>query len=258
MSLLDFGPIYTNTGAILQIEYATKCAENGSTVIGINTKYGLVICVEKPRDSPLYNIKEEKRIQKFRSNILLVGTGLLHDLEPVKAVTSKRLWISENYRYKISANEIKMTFSQAAHDFTSFYGLRPIGCNFMFGHSEQRVQIDGESSCKINNKMNNQIKTRLFVTDCASVTKEVRAYAIGKGTARAKTELEKLNSGFYGMSLLDAIDHSIRIMYKCFDPLKDNPFYLEIAVLTDKTREVDEDLVTEIAEKYKDLNMDDE
>lgn len=258
MSLLDFGPIYTNTGAILQIEYATKCAENGSTVIGINTKHGLVICVEKPKDSPLYNIKEEKRIQKFRSNILLVGTGLLHDLEPVKTRTSDRLWLSENYRYKISANEIKMAFSQAAHDFTIYYGLRPIGCNFMFGHSEKKVKIDGESSCQINKQSDDQIVTRLFVTDCASVTKEVRAYAIGKGTARAKTELEKLNSDFHNMTLLDAIDHSIRIMYKCFDPLKDKPFFLEVAVLTDKIREVEDDLITEIAERYKDLNMDDE
>ncbi|KRH93292.1 20S proteasome, regulatory subunit alpha type PSMA3/PRE10 [Pseudoloma neurophilia] len=259
MSLIDFGPIYTNTGAILQIDYATKCAESGSTVIGINTKYGLIVCVEKPIDSVLYKIKEEKRIKKFRSNVLLVGSGLLHDLEPIETQANQRLGLAEKYRQFISANEIKNAISASVHDFTIYYGVRPVGCHLMFGHSEKIKKMDGESACKIKNQTNqNEIKTRLYVTDCSSLTKEVHAYAIGKGASRAKTELEKLNADFENMKPLDAIDHSIRIMYRCFDPLKDKPFFLEVALMTDKIQEVDDDVVTEISEKYKDLNMDDE
>lgn len=257
MSLLDFGPIYTNTGAILQIEYATKSAENGSTVIGINTQYGLIICVEKPIDSPLYKIDDEKRVHKIKSNIIIAGTGMLHDILPLKDVINNTLEMPLQIRNEISGNDIKKAVSYSASIFTKYYGMRPIGCHIMFGHSEKNIPVDGASSCKIGpDQKTKLIKTRLFVTDCSSLTKEVKAYAIGKGTSRAKTELEKLDIG--SLTLYDAIDQAIRIMYKCFDPLKDKPFLLEVAVLTDKHREVEKSVVEEIAKNYKDLNVDDE
>merc|ERR1711917_29785 len=93
-----------------------------------------------------------------------------------------------------------------------------MGCNILFAC---RDTTNGKTDA-------NRDSLKLFTSNTTSLTKEVVAYAIGKGTNRAKTELEKEINNFATMNLQDATDLAIKIMFKSFDPLKDKEFIFEI------------------------------
>ncbi|EJW05007.1 hypothetical protein EDEG_00887 [Edhazardia aedis USNM 41457] len=65
MVVLDFGPIYTDTGNIVQHEYARKCTSNGRTILAIKYSSGILIATENPIDSILY--KPAESIKKSAS-----------------------------------------------------------------------------------------------------------------------------------------------------------------------------------------------
>jgi len=266
---LDFGPIYTSTGIIHQIEYAKKCANNGSTLIAINTPTGCVFVAEKPRDSKLYDIKEEKRISRLKSNILFGGSGLDHDIIRMKLYASQQFSRIKQARAHVSPNDLKNTVSEIAHIFTTRYGCRPFGCNFLYAHSAHIPDIDGHSTTVINKKTeDSEIKTILFTTDCSGHTRTVNSYAVGKGSNTAITELEKLmassrqsgenDSLYLNFTVEEALDHGIRILHKCFDPLKDKEFDIEVGILAKQYRTIPDDEIERTRQPYLDLNVDDE
>lgn len=238
MVVLDFGPIYTPTGSIAQIDYAQKCANNGSTCIALKNNSGVLIVVEKPVESNLYIVSEDKRIKKLTKNCIIAATGLLSDTIFFNHIVQGDILQEKNYTEHISAGSIKRIISRHASEFTRYYGCRPLGVNILSAVNDTGVFT-------------------LYVTDTSSKTREVYGYAIGKGAARAKTELEKIKIS--ELSYEQMIDNSIRIMYRCFDPLKDKPFELEIGFLgKDGYKEVPREKYAGFIDAYKDLNMDDE
>lgn len=238
MIVLDFGPIYTPTGNIAQIDYAQKSADNGSTCIAMKNNNGVLIAVEKPIDSNLYIISEDKRIKKLTRNCVIAATGLLSDMIFFNNLVQRELVGLQGQMAGLPANTAKKVISMHCSEFTRYYGCRPLGVNML-------------------SAVNDSGRYTLYVTDTSSKTREVRGYAVGKGAARAKTELEKIN--IEELSRKRMIDNAVRILYKCFDPLKDKPFEVEIGIL-DRSgyREVPREEYIEFVEAYKDLNVDDD
>lgn len=239
---LDFGPVYTSAGNIIQLDYATKCAEAGSTIIAMKSTHGLVVAVEKPRESKLVSGVANKRVKKLAPGVYMACTGLMSDaitiFNYVKADVDD---FCEDLDEKVSPSYLKALLSKNVSLFTRYYSFRPIGC-----HIVGALHHHGEY--------------KLLVTDCTSKTSFVRAYAVGKGAMRAKTELEKIDFGALGV--MEMAEHAVRIMYKSYDPLKDKEFDIELCYLSDATNflieEIAESDLGHLVEKYKDYTVDGE
>ncbi|KCZ77699.1 hypothetical protein H311_01285 [Anncaliia algerae PRA109] len=238
-SLLDFGPIYNQTGSISQIEYATKCADNGSTIIAIKSNKGLVIAIEKPKESCLIKNKENKRLVHLSNKIYSCFSGLLTDGQFISAGIKRQIINFVKLNEEISAKAVKGFISEYVSIFTRYFNTRPVGCNFITG-------------------MMNDGNYHILLTDCTSKTHFYKACAIGKGSVRARTELEKNN--YDDMEVIDLAENAVRIMYRCHDPIKDKEFDIELCYMNESTGykmvEANETELNVLIEKYKHLSVD--
>ncbi|KAM0675760.1 putative proteasome subunit alpha type-7 [Gurleya vavrai] len=236
--LLDFGPIYTTTGNIHQIEYAQKCADKGPTCIAIKYKNGIIIAAEKPIDSKLF--KSSQRIKRLCPNAFMTYTGLFTDGDCLFYYTKEDVH-REMARMEepINAGSVLYRINSFLSYFNTMYGCRPLGCSFLTG---------------VENKGNYTI----YSSEPSARSASVYGGAIGKGMQRAKTELEKLD--LTDLSLESAVENCVRILYKSYDPLKDKDFDIEISYLgkesENKIVDVDDETLSKFVEKYKDLSVD--
>ncbi|KAK6090404.1 hypothetical protein P3W45_000501 [Vairimorpha bombi] len=242
MAILDVDSIYTNTGSILQINYAQKAADNGNTCICLKNKRGVVFIAEKPIESNLYLSEKNHRIHKVTDSIYQVASGIETDLIYVNSNLKDNL-IEEKHKNNmdISFECLRNQIVNLVQMFTRYSGVRPLGINIL--------------SCI---KYNNDYK--ILQTDCSGKSLFYKSAVIGKGARIAKTELEKLR--LEEMSIDDLVENGIRILYKSYDPLKDKPFDIEVGVMCDDSNgeflRLKYEQFSGFIEKYKDFSVDGE
>jgi 20S proteasome subunit alpha 7 len=242
MSLLDFSQIYTTTGTISQVSYAQKAADSGNTCIGLKSRHGIVLLAEKPIVSPLYVSESDQRIEKLSSFIHTASSGMVSDAVYVaEHVKSMIMDYKRRFEEDPVHQIVKVYIREAVHPFTRYMNTRVLGANFLTA-----VHKDGEYT--------------LLHTDCTGRTICYKASSIGKGSRRAKTELEKLD--VEGMMVEELVDNGVRILYKTFDPAKDKDFDVEIGVMSSETNGTIRKLAREEVKVYVDrhshLNIDEE
>jgi 20S proteasome subunit alpha 7 len=242
MSLLDFSQIYTTTGTISQVQYAQKAADSGDTCIGLKSKHGVVLLAEKPVVSPLYVHGSGNRIEKLSASIHMAASGMLSDAVYVcENIKSLVMDYKKKFEEDPGHQIVKMYARESVHPFTRFMNTRVIGANFLTA-----VHKEGDY--------------RLLHTDCTGRTVCYKANSIGKGSRRAKTELEKVYAD--GMTIEEMIDNGVRILYKTFDPAKDKDFDIEIGVMSSETNgtmhKLSHEEVRMYTDKYSHLSVDEE
>nr|XP_029119443.1 proteasome subunit alpha type-5 isoform X1 [Elaeis guineensis] len=122
-------------GRLLQIEYAIKATKLGSTAIGLKTKEGVVLAVEKP--SPLLDIDEQ---------IGCAMSGLIADACPL--VEHVRVE-SQNHRFSYGEPMSVVSTAQALCDLAHRFGegnkeymSRPVGVSLLIaGHDENGPKL---------------------------------------------------------------------------------------------------------------------
>lgn len=241
MTELDFGNIYSSNGEIIQLRYAQKRAETGSTVLAMKNSRGAVLIVSKPRLSNLHVQESDHRIRKLAPNAYMSYTGLLTDGMLIYNLVKKAVRdYTANYGTEISAEYLKKIMFDYLYMFTAHMSLRIIGSTFLTITKDQgsyQVML-GEPSGKIS---------------------RWKACATGIGQRRAFTELEKLK--LEEMSIKDMVDQGIKILYKCYDPLNDPVFDVEVGYISDESNgefvRVNREHLEEFMNKYKDLSIDD-
>lgn len=240
MPELDFGNIYSSSGKIIQLRYAQKATDSGSTILAMKSSCGAVLISSKPRTSNLCIQEADQRIKKISSNAYMLYTGILTDGYLIHSLCKRAVRnYKSNYDTEINAEYIKKILSNYLYMFTSHLSLRIVGSSFLTivkDVDDYKILL-GEPSGKVS-KWN--------------------ACAAGAGERRAFTELEKLS--YEGMSISDMLDQGIKILYKCFDPLNDIPFDIEAGYISDDSNgefvRVDGKDTARIAEKYKNISID--
>ncbi|KAG0442175.1 putative proteasome subunit alpha type-7 [Dictyocoela muelleri] len=235
---LDFGPIYTSTGGIAQIEYAQKCADNGNTCICLKTKTGIFIFVERPISKLLIN---SNSIYKLTDKCIVAMSGLLSDTKwPLQEIKETLIYHKKYFGSEIDKEIIKSKFTSITSIFTKTFGLRVLGVNFLLA-------------------LNYKDEYHVLSSDCTSKMRAYKSWAIGKGASRAKTELEKID--LEQLSDKQAIEEGIRIMYLTHDPLKDMPFEVEICSITkdndNQIKWLEKNEFEEFVQKFQELTVDD-
>lgn len=242
MSILDGGPFYTSTGDILQVQYAQKRADSGSTCIALKSRHGVVMLMEKPIENNLYITETDTKILKVTNEIYQMASGIETDLKHINFKIGKDLmeW-KHKHEEPVSPEVYRKYLSHDVYEHTAYNSLRVFGVNILSCIKYEDVY-------------------KILSTDCYGHSVFLKANAVGKGSRIAKTELEKLD--LEDMSVRDLVENGVRILYKAFDPLKDKPFDIEIGLFTNDNdgefvRLKKEDFA-EFVEKYKEFSVDGE
>lgn len=234
---LDVSGRYTDTGNLLQIEYAKKAAGKGNTAIGIKFKGGLLLAVEKQSPSKLVDMSALQCIAGLSRTYAMAYSGLAHDYNVIKyLMTSFCKQTVQQSEKEVMEEAFVDTLRYYLMYFSSYMSFRPVGCEFLVS-----ARSDGEDA--------------LFYADPSGLVAKCQAYAIGSNAQAAKTELEKLD--FSGYTLDDAIQCATRVFHLSRNSMSEGPFEIEMMEISaaNTQRRVDGELIKRYASEYADVSV---
>lgn len=164
--------MFTPDGKLVQVEYAKKTIQHGSTAIGIVCKDGVLIVIDKRNDNKLLASDFTEKIMQIDEHIGVAIAGMMSDGRIL--VERSQLKAQEHrimYDTQIDVKSISKYICEEKQAFTQFAGLRPFGVSLMI------AGIDN--------------KPRLFVTEPMGTFSEYKAAVIGEGEDEVKDKLAK-------------------------------------------------------------------
>lgn len=239
--LIDYGNKYNENGKNMQLEYSKKVFGKSPSCIAVKNDKGVVMAALKPITSKLRVLETQERVHKICENVFLLATG--KDVDITYIVENLKYFAAQYKKMffeNISGEYLKKHLNELLVHFNSNIGLRVLGCECILMVQEKE-------------------KLNLYLAEnCGSVLRQ-KCAVIGSMQRRAKTELEKHE--WNALSLEEMIDRVVMIFYKCFDPLVDKEFELEVGVVANETGQkyvrLEKDVVEKYGERHCDLTVDD-
>ena len=191
----------------------------GGTAIGLRCSDGIVMAVEKPKNSKLLVSGSNRRIFGVDQHVGMAITGTAADgRQLVNRAREESSSYEDTYGHKIVPSVLSNRLALFTHYFTIHGSLRPFGCAGLVATYDEDVNTP-----------------ELYMVEPSGQCLKYFACASGKGAQSARTELEKiLNSrGEGGITCAEAVDEVARILHTIRDPSKDRPFELEMGWLTE-------------------------
>mmetsp|Transcript_10995 Transcript_10995/g.16190 ORF Transcript_10995/g.16190 Transcript_10995/m.16190 type:complete len:234 (+) Transcript_10995:167-868(+) len=192
-SLTTFSP----SGKLVQIEYALKAVQAGSTSLAIKTPKGVVLATEKKLPSQLIDSSSLRKISTVTDHVGLVYSGMGPD---ARVIVNKARKEAEAY-YRVYKERIPVVrlvarIATIMQEFTQSGGVRPFGVSLLVGG------YDDEGS-------------HLYQVDPSGSYWAWKACAIGKNMENGNTFLEKRYSD--NMAFEDAVHTAILTLKEGFD-----------------------------------------
>lgn len=211
-SAIAFSP----DGRLLQVEYAREAISKGSTTIGVKTKDGIVLVVEKIATNSLMVQESFKKIFLVDDHIGIATSGLISDaqvLVDVARLEAQRNFAS--YDEPIDVQTLTKKICGLKQSYTQYSGMRPFGSALLIAGYDK----DGEP--------------RLFETDPSGAMLEYKATAIGRGKGMAISFMESAYSDD-----LDLHDATIMAILALHDSQEStfNPKSIEIGMIDNETK----------------------
>ena len=217
--------VFSPDGRLFQVEYAREAVKRGTTSLGVKSKEGVVLLVDKRTTSKLVETKSIEKIFQIDDHIGAATSGLVADARAL--IERARL---ESQINKITYNEpIRVeTLAKKICDMKQLYtqngGVRPFGSALIIGGV-------ANGSCK------------LFETDPSGALIEYKATAIGSGRTAAMDVFEDDYKD--DLTIDEAIDLALDAVYEATEG-KTTAESVEIAVIdkeTKKYRKISDDEV---------------
>lgn len=166
---------YNPEGRLFQVDYAVKATENGSTVVGIRCRDGVVLGAIK-------NVLSMMIVEGSNSHLFGIGkhsgavcTGVMPDAKALIArARQEAAQYLEWYGKEITAKVLSDRVAQYVHAHTLYWAVRPFG-----------------SSVILTGFDNGQ--PRLYMIEPSGNYFEYLSCAAGKGSQQCKTEIDKLD-----------------------------------------------------------------
>jgi 20S proteasome subunit alpha 5 len=128
---------FSSDGRLFQLEYATEAIKLGSMILGIKTKFCVLLLLEKRKDDILNeNIVGQKMI-KFNNQLCCVVSGLSSDarflVEKIQAKLENNFFVSNEISSVENCGEIILNLSSFIEDESEqkFFKNRPLGIAFL-------------------------------------------------------------------------------------------------------------------------------
>jgi len=164
--------MFSPEGRLLQVEYAKKTVKQGTSVIGMVCKDGVLLVADKRITDELIIPNSVEKIFQVDDHICATASGILSDgrvlIDRARLVAQQhRITYDEAVELKLLVKDI----CDVKQNFTQFGGARPFGVSLLF------VGVNDESE--------------LFVTDPTGIYFQYRATAIGEFENELKAQLVK-------------------------------------------------------------------
>lgn len=192
-SLTTFSP----SGKLVQIEYALKAVQAGSTSLAIKAEKGVVLATEKKLPTTLIDPSSLQKIATITDHVGIVYSGMGPD---ARVIVNKARKEAESY-YRIYKERIPVVrlvarIATVMQEFTQSGGVRPFGVSLLVGG------YDDQGS-------------HLYQVDPSGSYWAWKACAIGKNMENGNTFLEKRYSD--NIAFEDAIHTAILTLKEGFD-----------------------------------------
>ncbi|MCL2115186.1 MAG: archaeal proteasome endopeptidase complex subunit alpha [Methanobrevibacter sp.] len=237
--------VFSPDGRLFQVEYAREAVKRGTTSLGVKSKDGIVLVVDKRTTSKLVESKSIEKIFQIDNHIGAATSGLVADARAL--IERARIESQINritYNEPIRVESLAKKICDMKQLYTQNGGVRPFGSALIIGGVT-------ENSCK------------LFETDPSGALIEYKATAIGSGRQASMEVFEE----FYkeDLSLEESIDLALDAVFEATEG-KTTGESVEIAVIeksTKKYRRISDEEVNKYVEsllnrKDIELNTDEE
>ncbi|MBN2421195.1 archaeal proteasome endopeptidase complex subunit alpha [Candidatus Woesearchaeota archaeon] len=191
--------MFSPDGRLLQVEYAKKTVKQGSTVIGIKCKDGVLFVADKRIVDDLIVAESIEKISKVDEHVAVAAAGILSDARVL--VERAQLTAQQHrvtYDHPIDILTVVKDMCDLKQITTQSGGYRPFGVALLVGG------IDDTGM-------------RLFETDPTGIFFEYKATSIGEGENVADEILHKEYKD--GMLIKDGLKLSIKALSKAIDDL---------------------------------------
>ncbi|KAG5183929.1 proteasome subunit alpha [Tribonema minus] len=168
---------FSPEGRLFQVEYAIEAIKLGSTAVGIQTKEGVILAVEKRLTSPLLEPSSVVKIMEVDKHIAAAMSGLIAD---ARTLVDHARVEAQNHTFTYDEPMRVEALTQAVCDVALSFGedgggkkmSRPFGVALLIaGFDDQGPQ--------------------LFFSDPSGMFTRYKAKAIGSGSEGAQTNLQE-------------------------------------------------------------------
>ena len=186
--------VFSPDGRLLQVEYAKKAVEQGTTAIGMTCKDGAVLIADKRIVDKFIVPSSVEKVFQVDDHIAVTATGYLMD---GRVLAEKAQIIAQQHKVTYDTNidtlSLVKEISNMKQAFTQYGGARPFGVSLLF------IGVDDDGP-------------KLFLTEPTGIYFEYVATAVGEGESEAEEMLKKEYKE--GMSMDDSIKLGIKILKK--------------------------------------------
>ena len=165
--------VFSPDGRLFQVEYAREAVKRGTTSLGVKSKEGVVLVVDKRTTSRLVEAKSIEKIFQIDNHIGAATSGLVADARAL--IERARIESQINritYNEPILVSGLAKKICDMKQLYTQNGGVRPFGSALIIGG------VNGED-------------VRLFETDPSGALIEYKATAIGSGVNAAMDVFEE-------------------------------------------------------------------
>ncbi|WP_295722012.1 archaeal proteasome endopeptidase complex subunit alpha [uncultured Methanobrevibacter sp.] len=230
--------VFSPDGRLFQVEYAREAVKRGTTSLGVKSKDGIVLVVDKRSTSRLVEPKSIEKIFQIDDHIGAASSGLVADARAL--VDRARVESQVNkitYSEPIRVESLVKNICDMKQMYTQNGGVRPFGSALIIGGI-------------------NKGEAKLFETDPSGALIEYKATAIGAGRTEAMEVFEEKYDS--DLSLDAAIDLALDAVYEATEG-KTSKDSVEIAVIeksTGKYKKLTDEEVTNFVESLLKRNKD--
>ena len=207
--------VFSPDGRLFQVEYAREAVKRGTTSLGVKSKEGIVLLVDKRTTSKLVETKSIEKIFQIDDHIGAATSGLVADARTLIERARMESQINKiTYNEPIRVEALAKRICDMKQMYTQNGGVRPFGSALIIGGVTN-------GGCK------------LFETGPSGALIEYKATAIGSGRTAAMEVFEEnykedLNIG-------EAIDLALDAVYEATEG-KTTAESVEIAVIDKETK----------------------
>jgi len=165
--------IFSPDGRLYQVEYAREAVKRGTASIGVRTKDGVVLAVDKRIRSPLMERSSVEKIHKADDHIGIASAGHVADARQLIDFARRQAQINQvRYDEPIGVETLTKSVTDHIQQYTQVGGARPFGVALIIAGI-----ADGEP--------------RLYETDPSGTPYEWKALAVGADRGDIREYLEE-------------------------------------------------------------------
>ncbi len=222
--------VFSPDGRLFQVEYAREAVKRGTTSLGLKSKDGVVLIVDKRTVSRLVEAKSIEKIFQIDNHIGAATSGLVADARALIERARIESQINKiTYNEPILVGGLAKKICDMKQMYTQNGGVRPFGSALIIGG------VNGDD-------------VKLFETDPSGALIEYKATAIGSGVQAAMDVFEERYED--NLSLEDAISLGLDALYEATEG-RTTEQSVEIAVIevdTQAYRKLSDDEVSKYVE----------